>query len=46
MLKVCLIAKPMFQIIHIQILKNATDKATLIIMHNITFTYHTKFNLW
>jgi len=46
MFKVCLIAKPMFQIIHIQILKHATDKATLIIMNDITFTYHTKFYLW
>jgi len=45
MLKVCLIAKPMFQITHIQILKHATDKATLIIMHAITFTYHIKFYL-
>jgi hypothetical protein len=29
----------------LQILKNATDMATIIIMHDITFTYQTSVNL-
>jgi hypothetical protein len=41
----CLIAKPVFHLCHIQILKNATDTAMLTIMHDITFTYHTSVNL-
>ena len=38
--------KPTFHFCHIQILKKATDKATLIIMHDITFTYNTSVNLY
>jgi hypothetical protein len=45
MLKLCLITKPMFQLCHIQIPKNAIDKVTLVIMHDITLTYHTNVNL-
>jgi len=44
--KVCLIMKAMFQLCHIQILKNATDMTTLLTMHDITFTYHTRVNSW
>ena len=46
MFKACLITKPKFQLCHIQIWNNATDTATLIVMHDITFTDHTKVKMW
>jgi hypothetical protein len=44
--KACLIAKQKFPLCHIQIMNSATDAATLIVMHDITFTEHTKVHLW